>query len=279
MVAPGPATTVVTKIRGSDRTALATQRLAGQFEIPAVAGVQSGLSNDGRTLVLGGHPAAHVSRLVLLDTRSLRVRRTLTLHGTYSFDAMSPDASTLYVLRFLNQDGTHYAVQALDLTDSQPVPKTVVEKGEPGENMSGQALTRTMSPDNGWVYTLYDGAGKAPFVHALSTVDKFTVCIDLDGLEGRSDLEALDLSLRPGSHRLAVTSAGTPLALIDTGTFEVTTPPAAATTKPTPRPQTAKEEAPSSGVPWLPLAAIALALTGALAAAKTRQTQQKPHKI
>src|SRR3954471_1740165 len=174
--APDGGVTLVTKIRGSDRTAVAERRLPGAFEVPAVAGVVGGVSPDGRTLVLGGHPSARVSQFAVLDTRMLRVRRVLSLNGDYSFDAMSPDASTLYVIRFLSQDGTRYAVQALDLTDSHPTAQTLVEKGEPGEKMSGNALARTSNPGGDWLYTLYDGAGKAPFVHALSTVDKYTVC-------------------------------------------------------------------------------------------------------
>ena len=225
-VAPGEGGTVVTKIRGSDRTALATRRLRGSFEVPAVAGVRGGLSRDGGTLVLGGHPAAHASRFALLDTRTLRVRRMVSLNGTYSFDALSPDASKLYLLRFLSADGEHYAVQRLDLTDSDPVPRTLVEKGEPGEAMIGQPVARTSSPDGGWVYTLYDRAGGAPFVHALSTVDEFTVCIDLDALEGRADSATLGLKLRPDGNVLEVTAAGKPAALVHMDSFEVTTPPA-----------------------------------------------------
>ncbi|MEA2423818.1 MAG: hypothetical protein QOH13_228 [Thermoleophilaceae bacterium] len=274
MVAPDRGSTVVTRIRGSDRTAQATLRLRGLFEVPSVAGVRGGLSSDGRTLVLGDHPGAHVSRFALIDTRSLGVRRMLALHGTYSFDAMSPDASTLYVLRFLSRDGTHYAVQALDMTDSHPVAHTVVEKGEPGEGMSGQALTRTSGADGNWVYTLYDGAGKAPFVHALSTVDKFTVCIDLDGLKGRRDLASLALDLRPGTKTLAVTAAGTPVALVKTDSFEVTAPPTPAPRRPSPTAGAAGSG--RSTLQWLALGALATALAAAAATAHVlnRRTSQ-----
>jgi hypothetical protein len=93
MVTPRGGTTIVTTVSGSDRTTEATRQLRGSFQIPAVAGVKGGLSGDGGTLVLAGHPAANVSRFALLDTATMRVRRFLTLRGTYGFDALSPHAS------------------------------------------------------------------------------------------------------------------------------------------------------------------------------------------
>ena len=46
--------------------------------------------------------------------------------------------------------------------------------------MRGQPLTRATSPDGRWAYTLYDGAGKEPFIHALDTSTRSARCIDLD---------------------------------------------------------------------------------------------------
>src|SRR3954451_20312999 len=254
MVSPDRGATTVTRVRGSDRTAQVTRRMRGSFVVPVVAGIKDGLARDGQTLVLEGHPAAHKSEFALLDTRTLRVRRTLSLAGTYSFDAISPDGSKLYVLRFLSRDGTHYAVQALDTISSRPVAKTVVEKGEPGEAMSGRALTRTSSPDGGWVYTLYDGAGETPFVHALSTVDTYTVCIDLDSLEGRNDLSTLGLALNPRTKTLAVKRAGAVLATINTDGFEVTAVRAA---------PPSRVAAPNDGprdIPWLIVGLVIVAV-------------------
>ena len=37
-----------------------------------------------------------------------------------------------------------------------------------GEKMGGSPLTRATSLDGRWAYTLYDGAGRTPFVHAPS---------------------------------------------------------------------------------------------------------------
>jgi hypothetical protein len=164
-------------------------------------------------------------------------------------------------------------VQALDVTDSHPVAQTLVEKGEPGETMSGQAVTRTSSPDGGWVYTLYDRSGHAPFVHALSTIDKFTVCVDLDNLAGRNDVATMALKLHPRTHTLDVAAAGKPLALVDTKSYEVTTPrPAAAPRRSYPTTD--------SGTPWwLITGGAGLVLAAALAAAKHLQKQPNPRQI
>ena len=97
----------------------------------------------------------------------------------------------------------------------------MVDKSEPGERMRGYPVTRVDGPGGRWAYTLYDGAGGHPFVHALDTVEQTAVCIDLDGLTGRKDLQMLRLALDPGQARLSVVKGTDPVALIDTRTFAV----------------------------------------------------------
>ena len=47
--------------------------------------------------------------------------------------------------------------------------------------MSGLPMSRAPRAASGrWAYTLYDGAGEHPFVHALDTEQRTAVCIDLD---------------------------------------------------------------------------------------------------
>ena len=65
----------------------------------------SGLSADGRTLVLisRGEPfRRNRTRFALVDTKTLRIRRRFTLKGDFSFDALSPDARTMYLIRYLS---------------------------------------------------------------------------------------------------------------------------------------------------------------------------------
>jgi hypothetical protein len=90
--------------------------------------------------------------------------------------------------------------------------------------MRGRAVTRSYSPDARYAYTLYDGAGEHPFIHALDTVEKSARCIDLHGLMGFEQLHALRLDVSPGGETIAVALEGEPVALVDTRTNEVTEP-------------------------------------------------------
>ena len=144
----------------------------------------------------------------------------MTLRGDFSLDAVSPDGSMLYFIQYLSRkDPTEYAVRAFDREGGRLVPEPVVDKSEPGEEMRGNPVSRATSSDGRWAYTLYDGGGKTPFVHALDTVSVEAHCIDLDALAGRVDLTNLRLRLRNGS--LAVVSASERVAVIDTASFQV----------------------------------------------------------
>ena len=58
---------------------------------------------------------------------------------------------------------------ALDLRTGRLRGEPIMDPREPDEQMGGVPLTRTMSPDMRWVYTLY--SGEHNFVHALDTKD------------------------------------------------------------------------------------------------------------
>jgi hypothetical protein len=195
---------------------------SGNFEAPVVADdARAGLSADGRTAVLAEQPANGRSRFALVDRETGGVRRVISLRGDFGFDALSPDGSRIYVIHYESRDHRRYAVQALHADDPRASLETVVEKGEPGEKMSGLPIARTTSPDGSRVYTLYDGAGSEPFIHALQSADQYTVCIDLHALAGRTDLSSLKLALRDGA--LTVTDARRkPLVRVNTESYEVT---------------------------------------------------------
>ena len=113
-----------------------------------------------------------------------------------------------------------------DVPSEQLLPEPVVDPREPDERMRGYPITRATSPDGRWEYTLYDGAGHAPFVHALDTGGRTAVCIDLDALSERADLDLYELRLAVGEDGRAVNVTGKsePLALIDARTFRVSEP-------------------------------------------------------
>lgn len=172
----------------------------GKYVVPGVAvdETTSGLSHDGRTLVLikprVRFPQAE-TELVVLDAETLVVREPITLDGDYSFDALSPDGATMYLTEYPNpRDPTNYLVRAYDLATGVMAPDPIVDKSDPDEEMRGFPLTRVTGTGGRWEYTLYDGAGHEPFVHALDTVAAETLCIDLPWVEPR-DVYQADLEL------------------------------------------------------------------------------------
>jgi hypothetical protein len=160
----------------------------GTFTVPAVAydGSASGLSGDRHTLVLieprRTFPRATTSLLVL-HAPGLAYRALVKLRGDFSFDAVSPNGSQLYLIQYLSPaDPTRYAVRRFDLGTMRLVAAPVVDPREAGEAMRGNPLSRVESRDGGMAYTLYDGGGAHPFIHALDTARATARCIDITGL-------------------------------------------------------------------------------------------------
>jgi len=215
--------TVVARIGDS---VFASRLLDGRYTVPVVAldHTPSGLSTDGSTLVLINprrtFPRARTS-FVVLEAKNLRVRQHVVLDGDFSFDALSPDGTRMFLIHYLSRrDPTRYEVRALDVPSGKLLPTPIVDKTEPDERMAGFPITRETSADGRWAYTLYDGAGKEPFVHALNTVDGEAHCIDLAMLSGRQDLYDLRLDLGPGEGGLSVVDGAEQLTAIDTSDFE-----------------------------------------------------------
>jgi hypothetical protein len=158
------------------------------------------------------------------------------LRGDFSYDALSPDGRQLYLIQYLSAtDPTRYAVRAYDVRAGRLRPKPVVDPDEHAGEMRGEPLSRAYGAGGRWAYTLYDGNGKHPFVHALDTVAGRAKCVDTPVLAGRDDLYDLTLRTAPGGASVTVMHARSPLAVVDTRTFRVTTPVrASAPSRPTP---------------------------------------------
>jgi hypothetical protein len=204
-------------------------RLKGSWGTPTLgAGAQTGqgLSQDGRTLVLAstpGPPYALPSKFLLVDTRRMRVVRTITLRGYFSFDALSPDMSRMYLIQFASAgDVSHYIVRAYDMRTNRLLPGKIADRAEKEESMAGYAMTRTTSSDGRWVYTLYQKPSGEPFVHALDTVGAAAYCIDLPKNKG---LYNIVLSLRNGGRTLAVHwRSGRPWLDVAVGSWRISYP-------------------------------------------------------
>jgi hypothetical protein len=273
----GRGRTLVARVRKDGGKVLRSRVLGGMYTIPAVAldGTPSGLSADGRTLALI-RPRARFpqrrTRLALLDGRGLRVRDRVTLRGDFSFDALSPDGRTMYLIEYLSRrDPTRYAVRAYDVRARRLLRAPIVDPREPDERMRGLPITRATSPDGRWEYTLYDGAGSYPFVHALDTVRGEAACIDLDALTGFLRLYELRLRVAGGGGELRVLDGKEPVAVIDPETLTVGSPAAPARA----RPAAARVPTPEPATSWALLAggaAIALLTAGAALAVRRRRT-------
>jgi hypothetical protein len=225
---PAGKNTLVARVERRSGRIQGFRTIPGRYTIPAVAydGSAAGLSADGRSLALivprPGFPRAKTT-FIVLDTATLRLRTTLALPGDFSFDAMSPDARSLYLIQYTSPDDPlQYSVRALDVFSGRLDPKPIVDPRSPGEAMNGHPLTRATSPDGRWAYTLYDGS-EHPFVHALDTAGRSARCIDLDWLHGRKDLWRLRFVVSRDGRELSVRSGRNTVAVVDTRTFAATT--------------------------------------------------------
>ena len=223
--------TVVARVQRNGGRVEVSNLLDGTYTIPAVAydGSASGLAADGKTLVLieprSGFPRAETGLLVV-DTSKLWLRPVtrISLRGDFSFDAISPHGGLMYLIQYIvPTDPNRYVVRAYDLRAGRLLAAPVRDARERERTMHGSPVTRALSPDGRWAYTLYDGVGGKPFVHALDTSTRHAHCVDLDVLAGR-DLSRMRLSVDPATHTLVVRNDQTPTALVNLRTFAASEP-------------------------------------------------------
>jgi hypothetical protein len=222
--------TIVSFVRVRGGQVVGWRQLRGSFGVPQVAedGTTDGISRDGRTLVLAtpagaGTPSSDVTtQFALLDPRTLRLRR-LTLPGTWAYDAISPDGSTLYLVEYQNYGSSPtYRVRAYDVAARRLLARPIVDR-EIGERlMRGWAVTRVTTSTGRWAYTLYARARKEPFVHALDAEQRRAYCVDLPLDLKRAQQMTLRLSLR-ADRTLQIRQGRASLAVLDTKTFAVHT--------------------------------------------------------
>jgi hypothetical protein len=194
------------EVSRKDRSVGPALRLSGDWGLPYTPAGAEGLSRDGRTLVLGsaGVGLSSPSRFLIVNPRQMKIVRTISLDGYFSYDALSPDASTLYLIQYTHghsQDTSHYLVRAYDMRAQRLIPGRIADRAEHEKAMAGYAMTRTTSAGGRWVYTLYQKPSGEPFVHALDTVGRAAYCIDLPKNHA---LYNIVLTLRDHGRTLAV---------------------------------------------------------------------------
>jgi hypothetical protein len=230
----GKGVTTVTAMRRSGRVVRwATYR--GGFGIPAVTfnGSTGGVSSDGSTLVLadshtgnGTYPLKKRSAFLIVNAKSLRVRARVALRGHYSFDALSPDGSRLYLIQHVSAlKLTHYVVRAYDLDRNQLLAGRIADKSQRGWVMNGMPFARATSVGGRWVYTLYQNPGGYPFVHALDTVRGVAHCIGIPWTGSQNALWKLRLSVRDSGRTLALRwRSGRPFLAVAVGSWRISHP-------------------------------------------------------
>jgi hypothetical protein len=265
----GLGTTTVFASRVRDGSVLRSGTLRGGFGVPAITynGDTGGVSPDGSTLVLadtrtgnGEYPLKRRSSFAVLDAKTLRLRERIELRGHYSFDALSPDGSRLYLIEHVSaQKITRYVVRAYDLARGQLLPGRIADKSQAGWVMNGMPLTRATSADGRWVYTLYTNPGGYPFVHALDSVQGVAHCIGIPWKYSQNNLWHLRMSVRDGGRTLSLHwRSGRPYLAVATGTWRIS------------HPEVVRPAAPS-GFPWWIVGAALAALAAAAVAVLGRR--------
>ena len=222
--------TVVARVQQDTGTVLSSRFVRGELTVPAVAydGSPAGLSANGELLALI-KPRARFPRerttLALLDAQRMRLRERIVLDGDFSFDAISPDGSVLYLVEYPNRrDPSVYRVRMYDVPAGRLLPKPLIDSRLAAVVMRGLPVTRTTSPDGATAYTLYDGGGDGPFIHALDTAERSALCILLPMAKRRPDPWKMQLEMAPDGRELAVTAKGRTVAIVDTETAKAREP-------------------------------------------------------
>ena len=147
--------TVVEQQEAGAGAAVAALRVPGHYGIPGVdySGSMTGLSADGRTLVLaeipGGTPP-RATRLLVLGASPVAVRARLTLAGWSTVDAISSDGRWLYLIQYPSSDISNYEVLAYDLPAHRLLAKPVVRPARARRSVTRAVIdTRTFAVSSG----------------------------------------------------------------------------------------------------------------------------------
>jgi hypothetical protein len=217
--------TLVKAIRTSDGTTVASQTVQGSFGVPMLTqnGPGGGLFRDGSSFVLQSTGYKSTTSFQLMSTSGLAARDTITLPGTFAFDALSPDGSKLYLIQHTSsEDLEHYVVRAYDFAAHALMPGKIADKTQQGWVMQGFPAARVSSADGRWVYTLYMNPGGYPFIHALDTVNAVAHCVGFKWSTSSSGaLFGFKLGIK-GRKLLVRTNSGTLWRVIDRQTYRVT---------------------------------------------------------
>jgi hypothetical protein len=211
-------------VRRTDGSVAMSQTISGSFGVPMLTykGPGGGLFRDGSAIVLQSTGYAANTTFQVINTSDLAARSTIALKGTFAFDALSPDGSTMYLIQHTTVDDLqHYVVRAYDLKEGTLLPGKIADKTQKGWVMEGFPAARATAADGRWVYTMYWNPNGFPFVHALDTVAGVAHCVGFAATSPSGAL--LDYKLGVKGNKLMIRSRGGVLyRVIDRTTWKVT---------------------------------------------------------
>ena len=192
--------------------------IEGAWRLPTFAAdpLPIGVSAGRSTIVLvedGAKAGAKTTRFAVLHLPFSQPARIVEVAGTFTYDAVSPNGSTIYVIEHLAAPPVgHYQVRAVDVASGTLKEGVIVDKRNIGEAMGGWPVAQ-LRRDDGLVLTLYRGA-EHPFIHALDTVQGFAVCIDLPPTSSAEADAAADWGLAASPDGGTVYAANASLGLV-----------------------------------------------------------------
>jgi hypothetical protein len=219
--------TAIERVRVHGGAVVGWATLDGSWGIPTVTFSPQrgeGLTRDGKRLIVTQTGAWSPSEFAVVSTQDFRVVDRFSLNGNFAYDAMSPDAATLYLIQHLDANNVNrYIVRAYDLRNQRLLPGRIADKTQRGWVMEGSPLTRATSAGGRWVYTLYSRPGGYPFVHALDTVNAVAHCIGLPWHGNQAPMSNIRLTVGDGGKQLAVHwKSGRPWLIVNTANWRMT---------------------------------------------------------
>src|SRR5439155_14480916 len=137
--------------------------------------------------------------IALVDTQAGKSVKIIHLNGSFDLDAVNPDGSRIYLIERLDDATGHYYVRLYNVAENELYQTPIADKSEINDpRMTGLALTRQMSSDGRFAYTLYiDTFHNVAFVHILPLTDQlyFARCLNLPVVKSADLLHYYTLTL------------------------------------------------------------------------------------
>ncbi len=177
----GSARTTLRELDPANGTELRTLTLDGRWAMPSSYGAApTGFSTDGSWLVLAAPQAKNgatvTSSFAVIDTVHATVARTVIATGDHTFDAISADGRSLYVIEHLGSP-SQYRVRVAGGGGPALSVTPIVDIKVAAPQMNGIYHSSVALPGGTWNYGLYFSPTKGAFIHALNTTQLYAQCI------------------------------------------------------------------------------------------------------